>query len=74
MHWKEYNQALVNRGDFTLWIFDEAIQQWRRENKACKVGRPFVYSDRAIETLLTLRELFYLTIAPSKVLFADWLV
>ncbi|MDR1491333.1 MAG: transposase [Planctomycetaceae bacterium] len=40
---------------------DEAIQQWRHENKACKVERPFVSSDRAIETILTLRELFHLT-------------
>lgn len=61
VNWKEYNQALVDRGDFTLWISEEVIEQWRHDNKESKVGRPFVYSDVAIETILTLRELFRLT-------------
>src|SRR5215469_15708408 len=61
INWPEYNQALVNRGNFTLWIAEDVIQQWRHENDDIKVGRPFVYSDRAIETILTLRELFRLT-------------
>jgi hypothetical protein len=61
IHWKEYNQALVDRGNFMLWISEEVIEQWRHENKDNKVGRPFVDSDRAIETMLTLRELFRLT-------------
>ena len=61
INWKEYNQALVDRGNFMLWISEDVIAQWRHENKANKVGRPFVYSDRAIETILTLRELFRLT-------------
>ena len=61
INWSEYNQALVNRGNFTLWISDEVIRQWHHENDAFKVGRPFTYSDLAIETLLTLRELYRLT-------------
>ena len=61
INWAEYNQALVNRGNFTLWISDAVIQQWHHENDAFKVGRPFTYSDLAIETLLTLRELYRLT-------------
>jgi len=61
INWAEYNQALVNRGNFTLWVSEEVIQQWQHENDDIKVGRPFVYSDLAIETLLTLRELYHLT-------------
>jgi hypothetical protein len=61
INWAEYNQALVNRGNFTLWISEEVIQQWQHENDDIKVGRPFVYSDLAIETLLSLRELYRLT-------------
>ena len=61
INWSEYNQALVNRGNFTFWISEDVIRQWRHENDGFKVGHPFVYSDRAIETLLTLRELFRLT-------------
>ena len=61
INWSEYNQALVNRGNFTFWISDEVLAEWRHENNNFKVGRPFTYSDLAIETLLTLRELFRLT-------------
>jgi hypothetical protein len=61
INWAEYNQALVNRGNFTFWISDDVLAQWRHENNNFKVGRPFTYSDLAIETLLTLRELFRLT-------------
>jgi hypothetical protein len=61
INWPEYNQALVDRGNFTLWISEKVIAQWKHENKDLKVGRPFVYSDRAVETILTFRELFHLT-------------
>ena len=54
INWAEYNQSFVHRGNFTLWISGEVIQQWQHENEDFKVGRPFVYSDLAIETLLTL--------------------
>jgi hypothetical protein len=28
-HWAEYDQALVKRGDITLWISDDAITSWK---------------------------------------------
>ena len=59
-NWREYNEALVNRGDFTFWFSEEVVDAWEHENEEKKNGRPFVYSDLAIETLLTLRELFRL--------------
>ncbi len=58
--WKAYNRSLVNRGDITFWFNEEVIDAWEHENAEKKVGRPFVYSHLAIETLLTLRELFQL--------------
>lgn len=59
-NWKEYNEALVNRGDITLWFSEEAIAEWEHANEGTKVGRPFLYSDTAIECLLILREFFHL--------------
>ena len=59
-NWKEYNESLVRRGDVTLWFSDEALASWEHANDERKVGRPFTYSDGAIECLLTLRELFRL--------------
>lgn len=59
-NWSKYNESLVQRGDITFWFSDETIQQWGHPNDEIKVGRPFVYSDTAIETMLALRELFRL--------------
>lgn len=59
-NWKAYNASLVRRGDITLWFDEEAIESWQHANDEVRRGRPFTYSDSAIETLLTLRELFRL--------------
>lgn len=59
-NWAKYNESLVRRGDITLWFDEAVLAAWHHANAECKVGRPFIYSDLAIETLLTLRELFRL--------------
>jgi len=57
-NWAKYNEALVNRGNLTFWITDEVVQAWKHKNDEERQGRPFLYSDLAIETLLTVRELY----------------
>ena len=59
-NWREYNASLVNRGDVTFWFSEDVIAAWEHDNAEVRRGRPFVYSDLAIETLLTIRELFRL--------------
>jgi Transposase DDE domain len=59
-NWKKYNESLVRRGDITLWFAEDAIAAWEHANRKVKVGRPFTYSDTAIECLLAIRELFQL--------------
>ena len=59
-NWGEYNESLVRRGDVTFWFSEDVIARWEHDNAEVRRGRPFVYSDLAIETLLTLRELFRL--------------
>jgi hypothetical protein len=59
-NWREYNESLVARGSITLWFSDEALENWYHENGEGKRGRPFTYSDRAMETFLTIRELLRL--------------
>jgi len=59
-NWKKYNESLVNRGDITLWFAEDVIAAWEHANREVKVGRPYTYSDTAIECLLALRELFQL--------------
>lgn len=59
-NWREYNESLVQRGDITFWFDEDVLDAWEHDNASAKVGRPFTYSDTAIECLLTLRELFRL--------------
>lgn len=59
-NWRKYNESLVSRGDITVWFSEDAIKSWEHPNAGTKVGRPFTYSDTAIECLLTIRELLKL--------------
>ena len=71
-NWAKYNESLVSRGDITLWFSDEVIDAWEHENAEKRAGHPFVYSDLAIETLLTiLRELFRLPYRQTEGLWAE---
>jgi hypothetical protein len=56
-NWPEYDQALRDRGDITLWISQDAIDAWRAPQTGRRGAQP-VYADIAIETALTLRLLF----------------
>ena len=40
-NWKEYNEALISRGDVTLWIDEALLAQWISAFKKKKKGRPF---------------------------------
>lgn len=53
-NWKEYNEHLVNRGSIALWLDDEVTKNWTVPKKK-KRGRPFLYSQIAIEAALTVR-------------------
>jgi hypothetical protein len=59
-NWREYNDSLVARGSITIWFSEEALRNWYHENGRAKRGRPFTYSDSAMETFLTIRELLRL--------------
>lgn len=58
-NWSTYNQALVNRGNITIW-FDPKTQ-WYAHSKA-KQGRNQTYSDSAIQCCLMIKSLFRLSL------------
>ena len=60
-NWTQYNESLVNRGNITFWFSDDVLKLWNHKNQDYHHGRPFVYSDTAIETLLIVRKVFHLT-------------
>jgi len=79
-NWAEYDQALVNRGNLTIW-FDEAsiAENWTPPRPVGR-GKPGLYSDVAIQTCLTLKTLFHLPYRATEGLLkslmqvttADW--
>jgi hypothetical protein len=64
-NWRDYDQALRDRGDITLWLSHEAIDAWTPPQTGRRGAQP-VYSDLAIETILTLRLLFHLPLRPTE--------
>ena len=48
-NWAAYNQALVRRGDVTVWLCSDAIAAWTPRRSGRRGGQRR-YSDLAIET------------------------
>jgi hypothetical protein len=64
-NWREYDKALRDRGDITLWISQDAIEAWTPPQTGKRGAQP-VYSDIAIETALSLRLLFHLALRQTE--------
>lgn len=62
INWPEYNRALTNRGDFTLYFTAEAQEAWyeKEVDGPKQKGAQFVYSDLCIESLAMLKVVFRL--------------
>ena len=59
------NNALVRRGDVTVWVSSEAIAAWT-PGRSGRRGGQRRYSDLAIETALTLRLLYHLPLRQAE--------
>lgn len=57
-NWPEYEASLRNRGDLRVWIASDVADHWTIPDKRTPKGDP-IYTDLAIETVLTLRLVFY---------------
>jgi hypothetical protein len=64
-NWPEYDRALVQRGNITLWISDDAIVSWKPAPTGRR-GAQKKFSDHAIETALTLRLVFNLPLRQAE--------
>src|SRR3954464_12251041 len=53
-NWREYDQALQQRGSLTVWVTPEALEAWASA-KTGQRGRPTSYSDIVIESAVMLR-------------------
>ena len=59
-NWSEYEKALVQRGSITFWLSDDIEQIWLYTGEKQR-GSQFDYSDKAVEIMLTIKEVFHLT-------------
>jgi len=59
-NWSEYEKALVQRGSITFWLSGDIEQTWLYTGEKQR-GSQFDYSDKAIEIMLTIKEVFHLT-------------
>ncbi|WP_373308717.1 transposase [Laribacter hongkongensis] len=76
-NWPEYNRSLQNRGNLTVWLSPDT--PWLGGRTGVN-GRPPIYTDAAIQTVLTLKVLFRLALRQArglvcsllKLLGLDW--
>ena len=59
-NWSEYDKALVQRGSITFWLSDDFEKVWLYTGEKQR-GSQFEYSDKAIEIMLIIKEVFHLT-------------
>jgi len=60
-NWSEYNAGLIARGSVTMWINESALTMVSEAEPVMR-GRPHVYSDALIQALLTLKQVYHLTL------------
>ena len=65
INWSLYNKSLVNRGQITLWFPVDILKFWYAK-RSLEQGCQQIYSDRAIETLNTLRFIFGLNLRSTE--------
>ena len=53
-NWAKYKAALVNRGNLTVWVDEEALQAWQYRGSTQR-GAQYVYAEAAIQCVLALR-------------------
>ncbi len=58
-NWKEYDQALVQRGSITIWLSADLEQSWAYAGEKQR-GSQFEYSTQALTIMLTIKSVFHL--------------
>ena len=69
-NWPAYEAGLRRRGDLTFWLDEAALAGWRAPRRTTPGGQP-LYSDLAIEMMLTLRLVFHLALRQAAAFTAS---
>jgi hypothetical protein len=65
MNWPAHEAGLQRRGDLTLWLDQAALAGWAAPKRSSPSGQP-LYSDLAIELVLTLQLVFHLALRQAE--------
>jgi Transposase DDE domain len=57
-NWTEYNAALKQRGSLTFWIEEAVLEEWTVSTLSGKRGASVLYSDLAIQTMVTIKAVY----------------
>ncbi|SDB74986.1 transposase, partial [Belnapia rosea] len=63
-NWREYDRGLIARGDLTVWISPHL--SWHASAGTGRRGRPRVFTDAAIQAVLTLKVLYQLPLRAAQ--------
>ena len=63
-NWREYDRGLIARGDLTVWISPDLA--WHASEGTGRRGRPPVFTDAAIQAVLTLKVLYQLPLRAAQ--------
>ena len=69
-NWPAYEAGLWRRGDLTFWLDAAALAGWHAPRRRTPGGQP-IYSDLAIELVLTLRLVFHLALRQAAAFTAS---
>ena len=59
--WSQYSESLKDRGDMTIWLSHDVIDQWYEKDRVYDgTGTPNLYSDMAILTVHEIHQVFKL--------------
>jgi hypothetical protein len=62
-NWSEYDAALVQRGNVTVWFAEDYVLKNWSVKPSGKRGSPLLYSNEAMEMLLILKAVFFITVS-----------
>ncbi|MBL6458815.1 IS5 family transposase [Belnapia sp. T6] len=63
-NWREYDRGLIARGDLTVWISPDL--SWHASGGTGRRGRPRIFTDAAIQAVLTLKVLYQLPLQAAQ--------
>ena len=64
-NWPAYEAGLRRRGELAIWLDEAALSNWNAPRRMTRGGQP-LYTDMAIELVLTLRLVFHLALRQAE--------